>query len=258
MTLRPLFLPAIILLFAGPGPAAAQWVDPPPYRQPEAAPAPAAPAPPPPQASPREVEPPEGRPASAPQRERDHEAPSPLDRAKAPATEDTQATPEAAPPDPTAPPVRQDALTPPDRGEPAARQAFVDYLSFWSDADAASLDAVSAFYRPTVRFYGRLVGIDEVARQKRQFMLRWPVRDYAALLDTVDARCDADGRLCDVEGRFSFDASNPDRGRRSRGIGHLVLRFAFDTGGPRIIAESSRVVARGARPGGRADREGDF
>jgi hypothetical protein len=137
------------------------------------------------------------------------------------------------------------SAAPPDHVA-TARQFAIDYMAYWSSTNAVTDDAVSAFYQPIVRFYGRLASLDEVIAEKRRFVARWPVRDYATLPETVQVACNPEGSLCRVAALFAFRASDPGRGRRSEGTGRLELRVSFEDGRPRIVSETSRILARGS------------
>jgi len=130
-----------------------------------------------------------------------------------------------------------------DRAE-AARRLLIEYLASWSDRTVVTRDIASAFYRPTVEFYGRRLSLEAVVGEKRRFIDRWPVRDYVAQPETVHASCEPNGPSCKVEGLFSFLATNPAWGRRSRGTGQLELGVTFDGERPFIASETSRIVSR--------------
>ena len=143
----------------------------------------------------------------------------------------------------TAPPLptlqRSDRIT-------AAKRFAGRYLEYWSSTNAITRNAALAFYAPTVRFYGKLVDLDEVIGEKQRFVQRWPERDYAVLPPTLQVTCNPAIKECHLTGLFSFIAENPARGRRSSGTGRLELDLAFDGDRPFITAETSQVVGRGA------------
>ena len=107
-----------------------------------------------------------------------------------------------------------------------------------------------------VQFYGRLVTLDAVIAEKRRFIERWPIRDYAAQPGSLHSQCRGDGQFCTVEGLFTFQARDPVRGRSSTGRGVLELAIAFEGNRPVILSENSSVVSRARRTD--SDEERDF
>jgi hypothetical protein len=129
--------------------------------------------------------------------------------------------------------------------EQAARQLAVDYLDFWSAPNALTLEVMPDFYGDRVAFHGRSMSTDAVMEEKRRFVRRWPVRSYTARIDTLRAACAPGAQTCTVKGLFDFTAISPERGRRSQGAADLELQVSFAGERPTIVAETSRVVARG-------------
>ena len=129
--------------------------------------------------------------------------------------------------------------------EQAARQLAVDYLDFWSAPNALTLEVMPRFYSQRVDFHGRSMSAEAVIEEKRRFVRRWPVRSYTAQIDTLRASCAPGTQTCAVKGLFAFTATDPRRGRRSQGAADLELQVTFEGERPTIIAETSRVIARG-------------
>jgi hypothetical protein len=127
----------------------------------------------------------------------------------------------------------------------AARRFAAGYLDFWSRNNSVTAETVADFYRPMVRFYGRLVPIEAIVDEKRRFIARWPMRDYQALPNRMSVDCNPSGNLCEVATDFSFSAADPRRGRRTEGLGALELTVSFAEGRPLIARESSRVIRQG-------------
>ncbi len=125
------------------------------------------------------------------------------------------------------------------------RRLAVNYLEHWSRVDEATLEEVTSFYAPSVRFYGKNLRPRDVLEEKRRFVERWPIRDYSALPENISIGCRADAGECRIEAMFSFRAANPRTGRKAQGLGSLELVVDFASGRPLISSESSRVLGRG-------------
>jgi hypothetical protein len=127
-----------------------------------------------------------------------------------------------------------------------AQALAVDYLNLWSAPNRLSLAAASSFYGPTVMFHGRERTLSSVLTEKRRFTERWPQRSYRYRPETTMVACESDGSRCTVWAIFDFSAAGSGQGRRSRGIGEHELVVSLSGGKPVIVAETSRVLQRGA------------
>jgi hypothetical protein len=143
---------------------------------------------------------------------------------------------------------------PPAEGEQASDQSnlraqdaqalAVDYLDLWSGPNNLTLAAASSFYGPTVMFHGRERTLGSVLAEKRRFTERWPERSYRYRPGTTMVACESEGARCTVWAIFDFSATSA--GRRSQGIGEHELVVGLSGGRPVIVAETSRVLQRGA------------
>ena len=127
-----------------------------------------------------------------------------------------------------------------------AQALAVDYLDLWSAPNRLSLAAASSFYGPTVMFHGRERTLSSVLTEKRRFTERWPQRSYRYRPETTMVACESDGSRCTVWAIFDFSAASSDQDRRSHGIGEHELVVSLSGGRPVIVAETSRVLQRGA------------
>jgi hypothetical protein len=107
-----------------------------------------------------------------------------------------------------------------------------------------TLDAMNRFYAATVRFHGRVLGARALLNEKRRFVQRWPERQYRHRPDSMEVACDSETATCRVRSVFDFEAENPRRRRRSRGVGALDLVISMKGHRPVIIAEDSEVLRR--------------
>jgi hypothetical protein len=127
-----------------------------------------------------------------------------------------------------------------------AQALAVDYLDLWSGPNHLSLAAASSFYGPVVMFHGRERTLGSVLAEKRRFTERWPERSYRYRPGTTMVACESDGARCTVWAIFDFSATSAGEGRRSQGIGEHELVVGLSGGRPVIVAETSRVLQRGA------------
>ncbi len=150
-------------------------------------------------------------------------------------------------PEPAPPPTQEVRVSDQSTLRAQDAQAFaVDYLTLWSAPNRLSLAAASSFYGPTVMFHGRERTLASVLAEKRRFTQRWPERSYRYRPGTTMVACESDGSLCTVWAIFDFSAASPGQGRRSLGIGEHELVVSLSGGRPVIVAETSRVLQRGA------------
>jgi hypothetical protein len=127
-----------------------------------------------------------------------------------------------------------------------AQNLVVKYLNLWSAPNRVTLSVASSFYGPTVLFHGRERTIGSVLAEKRRFTARWPQRNYRYRPGTTMVACESDGSSCTVWAIFDFSAARSDQERRSHGIGEHELVVKLSRGRPVIVAETSRVLQRGA------------
>ncbi len=127
-----------------------------------------------------------------------------------------------------------------------AQNLAVNYLNLWSAPNRLTLAVASSFYGPTVLFHGQERTLSSVLTEKRRFTERWPQRSYRYRPETTMVACESDGSRCTVWAIFDFSAAGSGQGRRSRGIGEHELVVSLSGGKPVIVAETSRVLQRGA------------
>jgi len=153
----------------------------------------------------------------------------------------------SASPEPARPPVEEVWASDQSTLSAQDAQAFaVDYLDLWSAPNRLSLAAASSFYGPTVMFHGRERTLRSVLAEKRRFTERWPQRSYRYRPGATMVACESDGSRCTVWAIFDFSAVSSSQDRRSLGIGEHELVVSLSGGKPVIVAETSRVLQRGA------------
>jgi hypothetical protein len=124
----------------------------------------------------------------------------------------------------------------------ASSDLTASYLQAWSTPRAASPDYVTRVYAPRIRFYGRVLDRNGLVGEKRRFVRRWPVRQYAVRPGTVQVACDQRSRLCRVSSVLDWRAESPARRAVARGSSSFEQRFDFSTDRPAVVHEGGRVL----------------
>jgi hypothetical protein len=110
----------------------------------------------------------------------------------------------------------------------------------WSLPNPQALRALEGLYEDAVMYYGKLTSRDEVLKDKRRFVERWPQRSYAVRAGSVVSQCD-DGGRCTVSGTADWAAVKD--AKRSTGV--ASFRYAVvlaENGVLKIAGESSKVI----------------
>lgn len=205
------------------------WVDPPPANDTAPQPAPAAPS----AQSSQPLEPPPASPA--PEAHRTAQPPKAASRPSQPASGETRT--KAA--EPRQPPARNERRL--SRAE-AAKDFAIDYLISWSARNDVALAATAELYAPRVLFHGRTITLEQLYKEKRRFVRRWPEREYRPRPDAIGAECKPGGTVCTVHAVFDYRAFAPKRRRTSEGSGAIRLIVEFIGEKPVIVAEHSTLL----------------
>lgn len=126
----------------------------------------------------------------------------------------------------------------------ASSDLTVSYLQTWATPQAASPAYVARVYAPRIRFYGSLLDRNGLVNEKRRFVRRWPVRQYAMRPGTVRVTCDQRSRMCRVASILDWRAESPARRAASQGSSSFEQRFDFSADRPAVVHESGRVLPR--------------
>ena len=121
------------------------------------------------------------------------------------------------------------------------------YLRTWSASGSAALAQVPRLYAPKVRFYGRLVDRNMLAREKRAFIRRWPVRSYAHRPGTIRVACDTPTSRCTVRSVIDWRTASPARRAVSQGSSRFEQGIAFSESKPAVFHEGGAVITQRAR-----------
>jgi hypothetical protein len=123
--------------------------------------------------------------------------------------------------------------------EQQVRRFVLDYHSYWSRA-GTNVDGLSAYYADTVSLYGTMVSRDKLMEQKRNFAIRWPIRQYTVDPSSLFVQCDGD--TCSAAGMLNWDCSSRERGAHSTGTANFALRIVNGV----IVSENGSVLTRRA------------
>ena len=125
----------------------------------------------------------------------------------------------------------------------ASSDLTTSYLQAWSGAEAASPAYVARVYAPRIRFYGRMLDRTGLVNEKRRFVRRWPVREYALRPGTLRITCNQPSGLCRVASVLDWRAENPARRTASRGSSSFEQHVRFSANQPTVVHESGRVLS---------------
>lgn len=110
---------------------------------------------------------------------------------------------------------------------------------FFSVGGQNDLTPIRNLYAPNVQYYGKAQGVDQILAEKRNYLRRWPVRNYVIDPNSLTSSC-TEAQNCSVSGTVSWSASDPVSGRNASGMADFHLIFADGL----VIAEDSKVTAR--------------
>ena len=128
--------------------------------------------------------------------------------------------------------------------ELGARQLIVDMQSV-SSADASeSLRSLARIYADQVSFYDQQYSLDEIRRDKRNYLKRWPSRYFRARDDTIDIFCDSNNNRCDVDVIIDWQVASKKRNSSISGASTMRFEVQFNQAGPQIVSESGEVLYR--------------
>jgi hypothetical protein len=105
---------------------------------------------------------------------------------------------------------------------------------------------LNGIYSDQVMYFGKLRPRTEVVDEQTKFVLRWPVRAYAARPEAIKIQCNGATAECQVDGVVDFDAKSLERGQWSDGQATFSYLLAFHPGArwPVIVNEGGAIVDR--------------
>jgi hypothetical protein len=124
-------------------------------------------------------------------------------------------------------------------------RAFVeDYMRRTEGDTEQVLTFVRNSFGAEIRYYGKVVPNAQVVEEKRRYLTRWPQRRYQLKPETMRVQCDEARSTCQMSGELDYDVRDPRAARTSSGAASYELRVVFTPGGPKVVEESGRTLAR--------------
>lgn len=179
--------------------------------------------------------------------------PSPTKKDAPPASQPSMSLASPAPPMANAAPVPSAAPNPvlpsPElvAGYQARSRDFVIALYIITSGPAERyFKILNGIYSDQVMYFGKLRPRTDVVEELTKFVLRWPVRAYAARPESIKVVCNGVTAECQVDGLVDFDARSQERGQWSHGQATFSYLLAFHPGvrWPVIVSEGGAIVDR--------------
>jgi hypothetical protein len=141
-------------------------------------------------------------------------------------------------------PAAAPATSPPD--DPALVQAqnmatFVS--SYFAAGSTGNIDDMRKYYANSVMYFGKKMSIDNIIDEKKRFVKRWPIRDYAIRHGSVRVKCTD---ICTVVGVVDWNVKSLDRDATTFGSAAFTFNIVPINSaiGGVIIFEDSTVTTR--------------
>lgn len=106
-------------------------------------------------------------------------------------------------------------------------ERFIEELfESWSSPNEEALLRLKTFYLPELEFYGKRRSFEEILKERRQFVERWPERDYDVRLGSVEVQCNeyVPDKFCSASAIVDWRVANPATGTSRKG----ASRYDFD------------------------------
>ena len=113
------------------------------------------------------------------------------------------------------------------------------YFAETSD-NSTNPGALEKYYAGTVSYYGGNVPLGKVMTEKRNFAVRWPVRQYSIDTQTFTIQCTS---VCTASGVLAWDAKSTERDVHSVGTANIAFQIT-GTGALAIFSENGAVIRR--------------
>jgi TPR repeat protein len=114
----------------------------------------------------------------------------------------------------------------------------------WSANDEKASKVAANVYADTVNFYGQNVTRNEIIKQKKAFLTRWPVRNYRERPEETRVSCNLVGKRCSITGIVDWQVESEIRNARSKGVSEFELEIDYSSGMPQVVMEDGRVSQR--------------
>jgi Caspase domain len=148
------------------------------------------------------------------------------------------------------PPPAQPRRPPPaDETPPVSLESLArDFLTVYMYRSQGSLEDVLDFtrknYAPELKYFGDRMTTAQIVEEQRHYVAKWPLRTFHVKQELTRITCDKARSLCGVSGVLDFHDENPAERKVSEGTATFEFSVIFTPGGPKIVAEDGKVVAR--------------
>lgn len=138
----------------------------------------------------------------------------------------------------------QAAAPPPPDYATAAKEHILGVVAVFSSSNAEYLALTETLFADRVSYYGKSLSRAQVLRDKRNFVKRFPIRDYRVQTEYLEASCsEAAEPVCRVTGRVRFKAVKPS-GRVSSGVASFDYLMVAAGDSFLITKETGDVISR--------------
>lgn len=119
-----------------------------------------------------------------------------------------------------------------------------EYYQAAQDNPEQAIPWMLAHYKPVINFFGKQQSLDQIIAQKRNYLIRWPIRSYRLIADTVTNQCNKINMTCQSNGTLDFEVQSLERKAFSNGKASFSLSIDFSNSTPYITSENSQIISR--------------
>jgi Caspase domain len=134
--------------------------------------------------------------------------------------------------------------TPPVSLESLARDFLTVYMYHSQASPEDVLDFTRKNYAPELKYFGDRMTTAQIVEEQRRYVAKWPLRTFHLKQEMTRIRCDKARSLCGISGLLDFHDENPAERKVSEGTATFEFSVVFTPGGPKIVAEDGKVIAR--------------
>ena len=128
--------------------------------------------------------------------------------------------------------------------EYGARQ-LVNELHKLSSAQANDyLRGLQRFYADYVQFYKKDFSLANIRKDKKNYVKRWPSRDFRPREDSFQIFCDTDNSRCRIDAIVDWRVSSRKRNSSISGASTMHYEIRFSQTGPKIVSEAGDILFR--------------
>ncbi len=130
------------------------------------------------------------------------------------------------------------------RSSPPDERELNAYFGVWADDQSIKPDVIDRYYSTRVDYYGQLLTLKELYRNKLSLVRLWPYRQYTVEPGSVLRSCNADRTRCDLNLILNWRAINPFQSRGTEGSTTVSLTMVYEDGRMKIRRENGVPILR--------------